>query len=87
MSSAHKVTDHDHIRGWAEEHGAKPSLVKGTGDGEHEGVLRLHFGEEDDKFHLVEWDEWFKVFEESKLAILIDKDKAQSRFAKLVRRD
>ena len=88
MSSASKVIDHDEIRRWAEQHGGEPAMVENTEDsGRSGGVLRLDFGRDDDRLEVIDWDEWFEVFEESKLALLIDEDKDDSRFNKLVSRD
>ena len=39
----HATTDHDEIRRWAEERGAKPSCVKGTGGKRDTGMIRLDF--------------------------------------------
>jgi hypothetical protein len=43
MSSATSktTTDHDEIREWAETRGGRPSRVRGTGDDEDPGMLRL----------------------------------------------
>lgn len=87
MSTSQTTTDHDEIRRWAEERDGRPSRVKGTGEG---GVLRIDFGEEDESLEEISWDEFFKVFEESELALLYQeetKDGSVSRFNKLVRRD
>ena len=36
-------TDHEEIRRWAEERGAKPSCVRGTGGEGDIGMIRLDF--------------------------------------------
>src|SRR6185312_8501050 len=44
MPNLSKITkDHDVIRAWAEERGAKPSHVKRTGSAEDVGILRFDF--------------------------------------------
>lgn len=73
MASAIPVTDHETIRRWAEERGARPAHVKGTGGKNDVGLIRLDFpgfsGEE--TLEPISWDEWFKEFEKRKLALLI----------------
>jgi hypothetical protein len=88
MSEAKKTTNHDEIKKWAEKHGGVPSIIKGTeDDGKGEGVLRIHFPEkskDDDSFEEVSWNEFFKEFDNNKLALLHDPD---GNFNKLVNRD
>lgn len=91
-AAAKKTTDHEFIRRWAEERGAKPTCVRGTGDKEDTGVLRLDFpgysGE--DSLQPISWDEWFQKFEEKKLALLFQdetKGGQKSNFNKLVARE
>ena len=90
-SKTNTTTDHDEIRRWAEEHGGKPAIVKGTGNGDG-GVLRIDFpgGASSDQFEHVDWDEWFRIFDESDLAALYQEEKASgedSTFFKLVSRE
>ena len=42
-SQTNTTTDHDEIRRWVGEHDGKPATVKGTGDDEEAGVLRIDF--------------------------------------------
>lgn len=83
MSSATPITDHDEIRRWVEENNGRPACVKGTGKGKDPGILRIDFDEEDEGLESIEWDAWFKAFEENDLALLRAED---SRFNKLVSR-
>jgi hypothetical protein len=93
MSAESKTTtNHDEIKKWVESRGGKPATVKGTGDGEEAGVLRIDFpgysGE--DSLEPISWDEFFEKFEENKLKFLYqDKtaDGKESRFSKLISRD
>ena len=81
------TTDHDKIRSWTEERDGRPARVKGTGEG---GVLRLDFGDEDEGLETIDWDAWFEIFEDSRLALLYQEktsDGQTSRFNKLVSRD
>jgi probable phosphoglycerate mutase len=81
MPSAHPVTDHDEIRSWVERHGGRPATVKGR-----HGLLRIDFGKPEESLEPIEWEEWFKVFDERGLAALIPSDE-ESRFFKLVSRE
>jgi hypothetical protein len=67
MSSSSSTThDHQEIRRWAEGRGGVPARIKGTGDAEDEGVLRIHFPEnsdDDDRFEQIEWEPpWASMF-------------------------
>jgi ferritin-like metal-binding protein YciE len=87
-----KVTvDHEEIRQWAEERGAEPACVRGTKKG-NTCLLRLDFpgytGEE--SLEHISWDEFFKIFDESDLALLYQDETAsgkKSNFNKLVSRE
>jgi hypothetical protein len=90
--TSHTTTDHDEIRRWAEDRGAKPACVRGTGGKNDVGMLRLDFpgytGE--DKLQPISWDDWFDKFEERKLALLYQEETAEgekSNFNKLVSRE
>ena len=87
MSNLSKTThDHEEIRKWAEERKGKPSHVKGTGGKNDPGLLRIDFpgysGE--GKLEEISWDEFFREFEERKLALLYD---PKSLFSKIIGRD
>jgi hypothetical protein len=86
------TTDHEQIRTWVEERGGKPACVRGTGDKNDIGMLRIdmpgYTGE--DKLEPISWDEWFGKFEEKALAFLYQdetKGGTKSNFNKLVSRD
>ena len=85
---AEVTTDHDTVRRWAESHGGKPAAVDRTHKGGDVGIIRIMFPEAQRSKHdnLVEisWDEFFREFEERKLALLYEKD---SLFSKIVGRD
>ena len=90
MANLSKTTqDHEEIRRWAEERGAHPACVKGTGDEGDIGILRLDFpgytGEE--SLTPIEWDEWFEKFDDRNLALLYQEETAggeRSNFNKIV---
>lgn len=81
MASATPITDPERVREWAEAHGGRPACVKGT-----TALLRIDFGEPDEKLQQISWDQWIETFERRKLAALIQEDDDRSRFFKLVER-
>jgi hypothetical protein len=90
-SLSHTTTDHDEIRKWVEEHDGVPATVRGTGDGDEAGVLRIDFpgGAGTDRLEHIDWEEWFQKFDDSELAFLYQERKASgedSTFFKLVSR-
>lgn len=86
------TTDPEEIRRWAEERGAHPACVKGTGKKGDTGMIRLDFPgySGGDSLQEISWDEFFQQFEENQLA-LVYQDKTssgqKSNFNKLVRRE
>ena len=91
-ASSRVLTDREEIRQWAEERGAKPSCVRGTGNKGDIGLLRLDFpgfsGE--DKLEEISWDDFFEKFEERELALLVQDQTAAgetSNFNKLLSRE
>jgi glutathione synthase/RimK-type ligase-like ATP-grasp enzyme len=89
MSTSTTTTDHATIRKWIEKRNGRSAVVKGTEGEDGEGILRVEFRHAD-KLEDVEWDEFFKTFEDRKLAFLHqDKtsDGKESRFFKFVRRE
>jgi hypothetical protein len=86
--SAQVTTDHETIRRWVEERGGRPARVKGTEGRDDPGLLRIDYpgfsGE--DSLEEIGWDEWFKGFDQHKLAFLYE-DEKDSRFSKLISRD
>ena len=95
LSRVTKVTtDHEVIRRWAEERGAKPARVQGTGAKDDIGIIRLEFpgapGARDEKLEPISWDDWFRKFDESGLAFVYEETTAsgqRSNFNKLVKRE
>jgi hypothetical protein len=87
MTSARQTTDHDAIRQWIEARQGRPSRVRDTGSG---GILRIDFGDQEEDLEPVEWEEFFRIFEESELAFLHQdrtESEALSRFNKFVSRN
>jgi len=83
MASAEPVTDHEEIRQWAEKHGGRPSKVETDEPG---GILRLDFGDKEENLTEISWDEFFQIFDDNELALLLQEDKQRSRFNKFVAR-
>lgn len=89
-TSSRITTDHDAIRCWAEQRGAKPVQVARSVDGDP-GTVRLEFpGSRDNSLREISWEEWFQKFDRSKLAFLYQEQTANSErssFCKIVRRE
>ena len=85
MAAAEKITDHALIKRWAEAHGGKPAKVRTDDAKDGSGILRIEFRDPDDKLEVIEWDEFFEIFEKNKLAMLEQPDK-DSKFAKFISR-
>jgi hypothetical protein len=91
-SSSRVLTDHDEIRRWAEERGARPSAVQRTHTDDNVGIIRLDFPgySGGDSLEEIEWDEWFDKFDDNNLALIVQEETAggeQSNFNKIVSRD
>ena len=91
-AKATATTDHDEIRRWAEERGATPACVRGTGGKGNVGMLRLDFPgySAEESLEPLEWNQWFEIFDEEGLALLYQETTAsgaQSNFNKLVSRE
>ena len=91
-SSSRILTDHEEIKRWAEERGAKPAAVESTGGGADPGIIRLDFPGYSGSGSLeeIEWDEWFEKFDDNNLALIVQEQTAngqKSNFNKLVSRD
>lgn len=96
-SSSHlsrTTTDHDEIRQWAEERGGTPAHVKGTGDSEDIGIIRIEFAgtpnSRDDQLQQISWEEFFEKFEDQGLALVYQEETSagkKSNFNKLVKRE
>lgn len=88
--SGQTTTDHDAIREWAEARNGRPSVVKATEGEDHSGLLRIEFDRSQESLDEVSWEEFFRTFDDRKLAFLYQEETAdgkQSRFFKFIRRD
>ncbi len=91
-ASSRTITDHDEIRNWAEERGAKPTCVKGTGGGQDTGMIRLDFPGYSGANSLqpISWNDWFEKFDDNNLTLLVQDQTARgerSNFSKIVSRE
>lgn len=86
MADTKKTTDHDSIKAWTEDRNGEPAMIQGTDGGSGE-MIRIHFEQKIENADLkaISWDEWFKQFEKSKLALLHSTE-AGNTFNKLVSR-
>lgn len=79
--------NHEVIKRWAEQRGASPATVSGTQHDDRLGVLRFDFpGYGGRKLEAVDWDVWFRTFDERKLVFLFQenlKNGNQSNFFRL----
>jgi hypothetical protein len=89
MSDSTTTTDHKAIKKWAEERDGRPATVRATEEDGHAGILRIDFGPPEDRLEEIDWNEFFRKFDESNLAFLYQErtnDGKLSRFHKSVRR-
>lgn len=87
MSESKQTTDRKTIQSWVEARSGRPSKVKGSKEG---GILRIDFGEPEDELEEIDWDEFFEIFEDSKLAFLYQEEAGsgkKSRFNKFISRE
>lgn len=94
MANAKITTDHQEIRKWAEERGARPAAVRATHGKAGIGIIRLEFPDaphaKDANLEEISWNEFFEKFEEAKLALLHEDERpggGRSNFNKLVGRE
>ncbi|MBY0371676.1 hypothetical protein K2X33_13400 [bacterium] len=76
---------------WVQARSGSPATVEGTGGAEPVGILRIRFPGYEGKTTLKEisWEDFFKKFEERRLAFLCQDKTAEgtlSKYWKLVRR-
>lgn len=87
VSESKQTTDRKTIQSWVEARGGRPSKVKGSKEG---GILRIDFGDPEDDLEEIEWEEFFKIFQNSKLAFLYQEETEggkKSRFNKFISQD
>ncbi|TQM33020.1 hypothetical protein [Nocardia bhagyanarayanae] len=81
--------NHEVIRRWAEERGARPATMPGSEYNGRLGVLRFDFpGYGGAVLRQVGWDEWFETFDDRRLRFLYQEQRADgspSNFNRLER--
>src|SRR5690606_26316225 len=82
MADTKMLVDHDAIRNWAAARAGQPALSEpALGMGQAESVLCFAFGQhayqDTDEgagqiggLEIIEWDEWFRIFDERQLALV-----------------
>ncbi len=91
MATSAITTDQEVIRKWVEGRGGKPAKVRGTGENENTGILRVLFPGQgsDNRLEEISWAGFFKNFEDNKIAFLYQEKTLageESRFFKFVGR-
>lgn len=101
MTDTVTLTDHDAIRDWAAARMGAPAIVDVSAESGTQPMLMIVFDQaayqDQDRpdrptnaggRELVEWDEWFRLFDEQQLALVVAKDSPGVRdsFHELVRR-
>ena len=87
MADTVLITDHQAIRDWAAARSGFPAIVDISPAGGTQPMLRLVFDQaayqDQDRadrptnaggYELVEWDDWFKVFDENRLALVVEEE-------------
>ncbi|MET0596965.1 MAG: hypothetical protein ABWZ57_03760 [Mesorhizobium sp.] len=101
MAETITLTDHQAIRDWAAARSGFPAVIDSSPAGGVQPVLRLvfdqHAYEDQDRperppnaggYDLVEWDEWFHIFDERQLALVVAVEQPGQResFHEIIRR-
>ena len=101
MAETVTLTDHEAIRDWAAARVGFPAIIDASAESGTQTVLRLVFDQQayadTDRaerpqnaggYELVEWDEWFKLFDEHERALVVAKDVPGLRenFHEIIRR-
>lgn len=101
MAETVTLTEHEAVRDWAAARAGFPAIVDVSPESGTQPMLRIVFGQhayaDNDQtdrpvnaggYELVEWDEWFKLFDELELALVVEAEQAGRReqYHQLVRR-
>jgi len=101
MAETVTLTDHEAIRDWAAARMGIPAIVDASAESGTQPILLIvfdqHAYEDMDRperpqnaggYDLVEWDEWFKIFDKEELALVVAKDVPGQResFHEIIRR-
>lgn len=101
MAETRTLTDHDEIRDWAAARAGAPALQETDPSVHNASVLRLVFGQHAYQDHdqperpettggleLIDWDDWFKLFDERELALVVEVEipGRRDQFHEIIRR-
>jgi hypothetical protein len=101
MADTIELTSHEDIRNWAASRMGAPAVIDASAEGGTQPVLRIVFDQaayqDQDRaerpqnaggYELVEWDEWFALFDEAQLALIVAPDRPghKDSFHEIVRR-
>ena len=101
MAETITLTDHEAIRDWAAARMGSPAIVDVSAEPGTQPLLRIVFGQQAymdldqperppnaGGYELVEWDEWFRLFDEHQLALVVAEEVPGSResFHEIIRR-
>ena len=88
MSDTKQLTDHSEIKAWASDARGRPAIVSDTDGSENgPGVLRFDHGQNNEGLEPITWERFFEIFEEQKLALLVDGSGDNQQFSRLVSRN
>ncbi|WP_028033677.1 hypothetical protein [Chelativorans sp. J32] len=98
MADTIVLTDHEEIRDWAAARAGQP-VLRTLGTSQDEPVLGFSFGQqayqdtdqgwdEIGNVEIIEWDDWFRLFDERELALVVAEDVPGQReeFHEFIRR-
>lgn len=84
MADTIELISHEDIRNWAASRMGAPAVIDTSAESGTQPVLRIVFDQaayqDQDRperpqnaggYELVEWDEWFKLFDEAELALVV----------------
>lgn len=89
-ASSYTTTDPEVIRAWAEARGGQPASAAGDHGENDAGLLRIDFRDDSGKLEDVDWEPFFKTFEDRKLAFVYQEKTSNgeiSRFNRFVSRE
>jgi hypothetical protein len=89
-AASYTTTDHDVIRAWAEARGGSPASAAGDQGESDAGLLRIEFRDDSGKLEDVDWEPFFKTFDDRKLAFVYQENTSSgeiSRFNRFVSRE
>jgi hypothetical protein len=101
MATTVTLTEHEAIRDWAAGRAGHPAIVDVSPEAGTQPMLRIVFGEQPYEdvdrperppnaggYDLVEWDDWFAIFDREELALVVAEEQPGRRdsFYELIRR-